>query len=925
MNETTSRPGDAWLEAACSVLLVALPTALAPTADFFFEGAKALLARALGLGLLALLAGRLLAAWRTRRSPADVEPAASRRLVTAALGAALLLAAVTGLSTLLALHRDYALQGSPARGGGWLTTLAALTVFVAVVLAGRGAAARERLVTALVLGAWPPVLLALLQLGGGAHFGISAQEAGGRVGAAFGNPIFLGSYLILVLPPTLWLAATHARRNERRSAAILALLALLELVALWGSGSRGPLLAALGGLGFALPLLLLRAGRARWAGRLARLGLLGLLAGLTGFHLLFVLPARGRALPPPLARLTRVPTVLVRIHIYRTITAVMLDRRPLERADGAAVDPHAALRPWIGYGPQNLGWVTDRHFPPELERLERTRARIDAAHNGLLEIWLESGLLGLAAWLLPLALLLVLLPRAFGLGDLARPRNVARWLALGVAASVALAAVWGLWAWPIGFVAGLAAGLLLTVLRAAARPPLPSPAAPGDILGVALALAMVSHLLDAQASVTTVTGSVLFAALAALLVRAVAEGQSASAPPSVAAASLPPPRAVWGVPLLTLLAAFNLHASLALNRSLSASPGTLFVDAWRTGLAPLGLAVCLAGALVSGMRRRPFGALLAGWLGMLALWSVWLAWLFGARLTEVESVLRFSGRLAVGDGLRELVLALGALLLGVGLLPARPPRRWAWVAGLPLLAAVLALQLWPRSGRQAAMSEATAGFLEAEGREDLAVACLSRALGRGPWDDRLLLRCHLLLARQAQAQRTISPPRFDELMHQAAGALQRAQQAAPFDARLAERRGLLGLAWAAGLPDAAGRLVRGSEAVRWLTRAYALTPGRSSVGLAAVHAVMTFASDTPRAEALLRAILECDPANARAGELLATLCQYRADSLPGNQAAARAANRQEARLWARRALESSGCATEVQDRPRLERIAREQP
>ncbi|MEX0762702.1 MAG: tetratricopeptide repeat protein [Dehalococcoidia bacterium] len=75
------------------------------------------------------------------------------------------------------------------------------------------------------------------------HFGwdpIGMGSGDDRVMASFGNPIYLGSYLVLSIPLTISLALLDVGICRKRWIVMMTVLALIQLAGLWLTGSRGP-------------------------------------------------------------------------------------------------------------------------------------------------------------------------------------------------------------------------------------------------------------------------------------------------------------------------------------------------------------------------------------------------------------------------------------------------------------------------------------------------------------------------------------------------------------------------------------------------------------------------------------------------------------------------------------------------------------
>ncbi len=906
-----------WVEAVILVTLAAVPIAISPFANSFAEGTKANLARHLGLALLLFLAGGL-AAWlrgggRLRLAAIDV--------------AALLFISSMGLSTALAVNGGYAWSGSPGRGGGFLTLLAQGAILAGAAITIRDLARVRRLVGAAVLGSLPCVLYGLLQATGADPLSVARTVFQGRIMSTFGNPIFFGSFLALVSPLTLWLAWESRRTGHRAAAAVWAVLFLLQAVALWLTGSRGPLLAWIGGMALGLLLALLRMGRRSLARRLAGLALLAVPVGLLAFHLLFILPFRGTQLPPPFDRATRIETVVTRLNIYRAVASRMSDSAPLRSTLGAT-DPLAAWRRWIGFGPQNLQLATEAHLPPALERLESDQAIIDTAHCRLMEVGIEAGWLGVLTWLglFGAVLWAVLCATGLAVGPRQASNGVATVAATGVGGSVALALLWGGFAWVLGFAAGVVVGLLLLVRRASREPVGHDPGRAAGLLPVAVATSLAVFFLDAQSGVPTVAvGLVLWALLGVM--RNAGRGCLADAAPTSGADEADAARAF---PVLAMLAAVGLSTSLTMNPGFTPSAGRVLAAALGSGVTLCALAVCLAGALLGslpaapGRRGRMFlgGFALAGlvWSIHLAKRSLWMALLMGDRVQTADQAAELVLRLARWESLRYIWLAVGVVVVGWLLSSDRGQERRRAVLGAAALVCV-ALMLflaWPRSGQTAARFEASAAYFSAEAnRPDMAAQVLSHAVGRSAWDDYYHLAQYAAYGHLAE--RLSEPAMRDTTLMRALQSLEAAQRESPFDAMHAGRFGQLYQLWAAGSPDPASRRLLATEAVRRFDAALLLAPGRNSYRLSAAQLQLEILEDAAGAEQHLRTALRLDVYNARAAELLAYLCLHRAqEASPGT---VRDEVMQEAAAFARTSLDSPWRRQYAVDANRLKRIA----
>ena len=212
---------------------------------------------------------------------------------------------------------------------------------------------------------------------------VTTSVVDGRAISTLGNPVFLGSWLVMTLPLAVgrWLQTQGPSRLRPTRVGYLA-LSLLILAAIVVSFSRGAWLA-LPVSAIGLTLTRRRAGVA--AG--GREGLAWLALGVMVFSLFavvnFVRPIGvGHGVAERVAAgvdLSR-GTTKTRLLLWQTTLAGIPER------------------PLLGFGPDALGPVYDLSLSAEYRELEPT-ARIDKAHNEFLNVAITTGLVGLFAYL----------------------------------------------------------------------------------------------------------------------------------------------------------------------------------------------------------------------------------------------------------------------------------------------------------------------------------------------------------------------------------------------------------------------------------------------------------------------------------------------------------------------------------------------
>jgi O-antigen ligase/Flp pilus assembly protein TadD len=198
-----------------------------------------------------------------------------------------------------------------------------------------------------------------------------------RIDTVSGNPAVLATYLLMVLPLAVYLAAT-TRRSARLWHSIAATMLLCGLVFTF---SRGAILAfAVGGLVTALWAAVLHHPRPRFVLLVAGLLLVG--GGVAGR--LLVDPS----LDPRISGLQRLT------QLGRNTSSAQVRLLAWEAAWQGFRE-----RPFLGQGPENYYAVFNRHFDPLMHSISSQDSLVDRPHNGFLEALVSSGPLGLLAYL----------------------------------------------------------------------------------------------------------------------------------------------------------------------------------------------------------------------------------------------------------------------------------------------------------------------------------------------------------------------------------------------------------------------------------------------------------------------------------------------------------------------------------------------
>jgi tetratricopeptide (TPR) repeat protein len=355
----------------------------------------------------------LLTVWLVERINRGELAASLRKLLTRPLVLpALLLAFAHILSTITSVAPHLSLWGSFVRVYGTYNVLCYAIFFLLITLNLRTTRELEQLITVALLASLLIALYGVLQRSGFNPI-FPKRDYRGRVVSTIGNPIFLGAYLIMVIPLALGrlLASLRALLGEdqipssRRSILLEVIgyssLLLLQLVCLLYTQARGPWFGLLSGASLFAVLIALRYG-------MKRLLFITIASGVALIALLVALNLPNTPLEPftessYLSRLVFSDelaagrgTSWVRLFIWQGTLELIRSRPNI----GFAPDPLRPLRLLIGYGPETMQVVFPQVHPAGLAYVEAREAMVDRAHNELLDLVVTTGALGLLAFLL---------------------------------------------------------------------------------------------------------------------------------------------------------------------------------------------------------------------------------------------------------------------------------------------------------------------------------------------------------------------------------------------------------------------------------------------------------------------------------------------------------------------------------------------
>lgn len=879
---------DAVVEAGWLAALVVVPLFFSPFSDRAFEPAKVAIVRSLAGVMCAAWLVSWLASHPTGRSKRSSGSGRGNLLAVPVL----LLLAANGLATAASISIETSIVGAYERSQGLYTIGSYIAIFFVVADRMRSLRQVERAITAALVASFPVALYGILQ-----RYGLDPLPPDPIFGEAsastLGNPGFLGGYLAIVAPLALmrlvgavgeaaeppgarstvpfgaaaaclaalvlgfglgvvaaagavllvlagWLlAGMRARRASAAAAdgssdsgetapfllvALYSILLAAQVSALLASDTRGPALGLLGAMCVFVCLHALLHARARLLAG-------SLVAGALAVGLVVALhPAGTRAHNETSAN----PTADVRKQIWEAAVELAVPHDALWSAE-TGFDRLRAVRPLLGYGPDSFYAASGHVLSPELGVLQGRTARPDHAHNETLDTLVESGAIGLVAYLLLLGTVLYLALASLGVVTSGQRRTLALACAAGaVLTALLVVAIFGRAFTGLAVPAGMVGGTAIWLARRATQCP-PPPVTRREALLVAVLAALTAHVIETQLSVAATTALTYFWILTAVVVVLARPDRGVRSDPAADAESLAMVPLVSALVLATLvfgfvnattLGALPSDSTLALlvlaGASVAVVIGLHLAEirraASRSGIlrtlaivatATLTLLFAFSGPFLFTVERSDDGdlsALLAGLVLFLA-FVVAVVLLLGAALSREHRAGRAASGLRVGGG-----LAAATLLAGLSL----------WVNGRIAEADIVHEQAPPLSG-----SDQLVRRFEAAGH-------------RQPLHDRALV--FLADAHLRRAQWAAGRELTGRELERAERALLRARRLNPFDgdhtlelALLQERAAKLG-GPAVEVRD------RFDRALRYYAEATRMSPRSAYVRDARAHALLEYSS-----------------------------------------------------------------------------------
>ena len=284
---------------------------------------------------------------------------------------------VLGCSTFFSLRPEISFWGSYQRKFGYFTWLLSFVFFLVLFFNLKTEKQIKRIVWVIFFSAIAVILYGFLQiLGLDPIAWLEPPLLTKRVFSTIGQPNFLASWLLLVIPLICWL---FLKEKKFLTKSLIFLVFILSLICFLLTGSRGGLVGLMAGIFFFFfALSLIKRKRKIFIAGLITL----LLLIISMFFLNIFLPHPSSRADLRFLSLSNLKeSGGIRIIIWQQALS-LIKKRPI-----------------LGYGPETQFFNFITLYQPVEGVLESVNNYTDRVHNDILEITFTSGFLGLAAYL----------------------------------------------------------------------------------------------------------------------------------------------------------------------------------------------------------------------------------------------------------------------------------------------------------------------------------------------------------------------------------------------------------------------------------------------------------------------------------------------------------------------------------------------
>ncbi|MBI4834311.1 MAG: O-antigen ligase family protein [Planctomycetes bacterium] len=358
------------IETGCLLSLIIIPLLFNPYAEQpgrTFEGSRVFILRSITLVMiLAWVVQKLETGnWKSGiKSWKNHHPLA---ILTA------ILATFYFINSFISPYFPVTLKGFYLRDEGFYTFFSYIIIFFLIIQTTKKQQQLDLLITGLVLSSIPITFYGILQ-----HFGIDPiwkDKISDRVTGTFGGPIFMGAYLIMVIPLVLSRLIENIRRIPLNIC--YGVILLLQLSALYFTKSRGPAVGFVAAITLFILIITARR-RIKWV-------FISIIAIMIILTILLIPSSPLSSLKPYLGRFALQSeeasnTIKVRFAIWKSAETAL------------KAQPTRLL---TGYGFESIYPLYFKYNNPDIARYEQADNAPDHSHNDTFDLLVTGGISGL--------------------------------------------------------------------------------------------------------------------------------------------------------------------------------------------------------------------------------------------------------------------------------------------------------------------------------------------------------------------------------------------------------------------------------------------------------------------------------------------------------------------------------------------------
>ncbi|MEW6026041.1 MAG: O-antigen ligase family protein [Planctomycetota bacterium] len=402
MNTKLSILCDKFIEAGWLAALILTPLYMNIYTHRMFEPDKATIVRCLALLMMAFYIAKLVDTFITRYRPAETPPPQNTGNTAIHfiknqlfIGFGLFVIAYI-ISVLFSAVPYNSLWGGYDRMQGLYTSAGYWVIFLLVALNLRTKEQIDRIISTIIFTSLFIVVYAFIQRLGQDPVPWQQMDPSVRACATFGNPHFLATYLIIIIPLTLY-KTIHSLNDKWLfpiPIILYCVIVLLQVITVFLTRSYSAIVVMFLGVSAFFFIY-------GWSSRKivsASLGAFILIGGVIYFALFYM---------PKIITIENLPKGIGAIE-SRPGTSARINVIMWKGVWGLITDKDNPFRFIIGYGPESLSTVYYKNYTMELAKLEGANVHADRAHSFYLDIWVWHGIIGLFAYLLILISLIYL-------------------------------------------------------------------------------------------------------------------------------------------------------------------------------------------------------------------------------------------------------------------------------------------------------------------------------------------------------------------------------------------------------------------------------------------------------------------------------------------------------------------------------------